>query len=311
MTAITAACSSRLRSGNLSRIAINSATANTHSASVTASPLPCSPGTGWLLALPSTTTRITAHPSGRSDRRWRCRRSRARARASATRSLSGPEPSCDSVTALRTIERDPPRQGRAGERDAGRSLVMTRRRIATLDCIAWRPRTWTIAIRVLTSSSAINTSATGQAAAPIWWAMLKLATAWCAPSESANANTIREPIPATSSAPAIQPTRATGRPFSPARTWVAKPLATPSIRPTAPSARDQPQIVAGGWDRAHIQMRDVGDDHQRDDHATTIKLALPRLTEDDQHKHCIDEVIGNGHRRHDLLQAPACRRPAG
>ena len=64
-----------LRSGKPSRIAISSVAANTHSASVTASALPCSPGTGWLLALPSTTTRITAQPSGRSDRRWRCRRS--------------------------------------------------------------------------------------------------------------------------------------------------------------------------------------------------------------------------------------------
>jgi hypothetical protein len=36
------------------------------------------------------------------------------------------------------------------------------------DRIAFRPRSWTIAIRVPTSSSAISTSATGHAAAPIW-----------------------------------------------------------------------------------------------------------------------------------------------
>ena len=75
ITAITAPWSSRLRSGKPSRIAIRSIATKTHSASVTASALPCSPGTGWLLALASTTTRITAHPSGRSVCRCRCRRS--------------------------------------------------------------------------------------------------------------------------------------------------------------------------------------------------------------------------------------------
>jgi DDE superfamily endonuclease len=53
--------------------------ANTPSDSVTASALSCTPGTGWLLALPSTTTRITAQPIGRSDCRCRWRRSSARA----------------------------------------------------------------------------------------------------------------------------------------------------------------------------------------------------------------------------------------
>jgi hypothetical protein len=87
----------------------------------TASLLPCSPGSGSLLALPSTTTNINAHPSGCNDRRGACRRSRALARASATRSLSDPDASSDSVTAVRTIEREPARQWRAGLCEVGRS----------------------------------------------------------------------------------------------------------------------------------------------------------------------------------------------
>ena len=36
--------------------------------------------------------------------------------------------------------------------------------------------------------------------------------------------------------------------------------------------------------------------------AATVKLPLASLTKDDQDKHCVDEVIGNGHSRHDLLR---------
>src|SRR5581483_11703113 len=98
-----------------------------------------------------------------------------------------------------------------------------------------RPRTWTTATREPTSISAISTSATGQAPAPIWWAMLKLRTAGSKPCPIANANAIRAPIPSTSSPPAIQPTRAKATPLSPGRTWVAKPPSTPSVTPTAAS----------------------------------------------------------------------------
>ena len=75
----------------------------------------------------------------------------------------------ESLTALGTIERDPARRARAGNVISGRVHV-----VAGIPPIvvwtAWRPRSCTIAIRVLTSSNAINTSATGQAAALIWWA---------------------------------------------------------------------------------------------------------------------------------------------
>jgi hypothetical protein len=78
-----------------------------------------------------------------------------------------------------------------------------------------------------------------------------------------------------------------------------------------PERADQDEIVAGGRDRAHVQMRDVGNDRQRDDHAAAVKLSLASLTEDDQDEHCVDEVIGSSHARHDLLNTPACRRPEG
>ena len=122
----------------------------------------------------------------------------------------------------------------------------------------------------------------------MWWVKLKRAMAWWAPWESANANTIREPIPAISSPPAIQPTRATARPFSPARTWVAKPLATPSVRPTVAERANQDEIVAGGRDRAHVQVGDVSDDRQRDDDAATVEFSFAGLLEDDQDEHCVD-----------------------
>ena len=141
--------------------------------------------------------------------------------------------------------------------------------------------------------------------------MLKLATAWRAPWWIANTNTIRELIPAISSAPASQPTRATARPFSPARTWVARPLATPSVRPTVPSAATSSEVVAGGRDRVHVHLRDVNEDGQRNDDAATVELSLAGLTQDDQDEHCVDEVIGNCHGRHDLLPNPSCRRPKG
>ena len=49
------------------------------------------PGPGWLLALPMTTTRITARPSGRSVSRWRCSKGRATAcRAPRARRRPGP-----------------------------------------------------------------------------------------------------------------------------------------------------------------------------------------------------------------------------
>ena len=75
ISAITTVCSLTSRSGKPSRTATISVAANTQRASVTASALPCRPGTGWLLALPSTTTSSTAQPSGRSVPRCRCKRS--------------------------------------------------------------------------------------------------------------------------------------------------------------------------------------------------------------------------------------------
>ena len=78
-----------------------------------------------------------------------------------------------------------------------------------------------------------------------------------------------------------------------------------------PERGDQHQVVAGGRDRVHVDMRDVRDDRQRDDEAATVELSLAGLTQDDQDEHCVDEVIGDCHGRHDLLAAPACRRPEG
>ena len=128
ITAITTVCSSTLRSGKPSRTAIRSVTAKAHSASVTASALPCNPGTGWLLALPSTTTNSTAQPSGRSVPRCRCSRSWARARTSATRSLSGADDRCEPVTAGRTIERRPARCCGPEGLDPEGSMLMPRQR---------------------------------------------------------------------------------------------------------------------------------------------------------------------------------------
>ena len=63
-----------------------------------------------------------------------------------------------------------------------------------------------------------------------------------------------------------------------------------------PERGDQHEIVASGGDRVHVQLRDVSDDRQRDDDTAAVKLSLAGLTEDDQDKHCVDEVIGSSHR---------------
>src|SRR5579872_6633526 len=78
----------------------------------------------------------------------------------------------------RTIERAPAR--RSGPE---RSMLVGRVHAATRR----RPRIWTIAIRVPTSSNAMRTSATGQAAAPTWCVMLKLRTVGSKPWLTASA----------------------------------------------------------------------------------------------------------------------------
>ena len=74
---------------------------------------------------------------------------------------------------------------------------------------------------------------------------------------------------------------------------------------------DQHEVVAGGRDRVDVHLGDIGDHGQRDEEAAEVELSLACLTQDDQDEHCVDEVIGGCHGRHDLLMAAPCRRPEG
>jgi hypothetical protein len=51
-------------------------------------------------------------------------------------------------------------------------------------------------------------------------------------------------------------------------------------------------------------VRDVGDDRQRSDHASAVRLSLAGLPQDDRGEHCVDQLIARSHGRHDLV-APA------
>ena len=102
--------------------------------------------------------------------------------------------------------------------------------------------------------------------------MLKLAVSGRRPWLTANANTIREPMPAASRIAASQPTRATASPLWPPRMWVANPEAGPEGESDAGEQADQHEVVAGGRDRMQMHLRDKRHEHERDDDATAVKL---------------------------------------
>ena len=219
-----------------------------------------------------------------------------RSRAAATRLLSAsgmtgittsptPPPAPSRCVSHRTASGPPKRAGprselasrrHAGDRD--RPPDPTRR----------RPRSWTRTSRVVTSNSAIETSATGQAAALTWLAMLKSRTACPAPWSRANTNTSRDEIPATNSNPASQPTRAYRVPRrrrghgSPTR-WPPPTTAPPSsARPPDPDRLHRLGCFARSGRRRippspSEQRRNEGQGAAHaPDEATTTKIALIR-----------------------------------
>src|ERR1019366_1704479 len=175
---ITAVCITYRRSVNPPLIAIAGAPANASSASVTPSPLPWIAGWGCAPIAPATTTRTTAQPIGRKVSRWRRTRSAACSRASAIRGLSLADVTGTLVTVLPsdahsfdTDDRTPP--AHIWDPEAFQCWVGGQTAAPTATVVlagaAWRarPLRYTVTTRTGTSQIAIETRATGQAAALI------------------------------------------------------------------------------------------------------------------------------------------------
>ena len=102
-------------------------------------------------------------------------------------------------------------------------------------------------------------------------------------------------MPAISSAPAIQPTRASAPPSAAIADVGREPAEHAQRQADGGQQADQHEVVAGGRDRVHVHVADIEHDGHRCQEGAGIHLALTRLAEDHEDEDCVDEVIGSSH----------------